>query len=417
MLEIKNLSFSYNKKDFIFKDLNLSLEKGLYVITGPNGSGKTTLVRIITRMAELLYQGKIEGRISLNGKENFKPYVVLQNNDASLFYETLVDEISFLSLNKDFIFKDPLEFFKRWNLEKIKDIRSDFLSYGQKQIYSIAVSLSFKDRDNLIIMDEPIAFLDELNIAYFRDLISELKKENVILLFGHRFLEISDIVDGFFNISGGKIEKIPKITYQRKKLISANHDRKDIILKISSLTHNFIKNKVDFEIKKFDMKVVYGINGSGKTTLAKILSGIVRDFKGYLYIEEKHADSRFLLENVYPVFANPDTQIISRRISNIFENFCEKANSILKKLCLLEKKDYFISHLSYGEKQKFLIAYAILKNKKIILVDEPFISFDYESEKAIFEILKDYIEEGGSVIFFTHRKDILDLVDCDIIEL
>jgi energy-coupling factor transporter ATP-binding protein EcfA2 len=45
-------------------------------------------------------------------------------------------------------------------------------------------------------MDEPLAFLDADNIDSFKKTLSELKKNNTVLIFGHRFEELSDLIDG-----------------------------------------------------------------------------------------------------------------------------------------------------------------------------------------------------------------------------
>lgn len=419
MLEIKNLYFYYIKENLIFENLNFSCPNGCFAITGPNGSGKTTLIRVISKVSDALYGGKTEGEIKFDGSANFTPSVVLQNNDSNIFCETAFEEVSFFCLNKNFIFKNPSDFFKHWGMENIKDIRTDRLSYGQKQKYSISLALSFSNRANLVLMDEPLAFLDADNINLFKKTLCELKQNNTVLIFGHRFEELSDLIDGYLLLKDGKISEI-KPQKKEKAVFIENKSflsEKETI-KLEKITHKNMRKKLDFILKKGEIKIVYGPNGSGKTTLCKIISGIVEDFDGDIYLNGLKANKNKLLKNVFPILANPDTQIISRKISDIFNNFRQNETEvILKKLNLYLKKDYYVSHLSYGEKQKFLIAYGVLSNKDSILIDEPFLSFDKESEHSVFEVLSDYLKSGGSVLFFTHRKDICEFMDCDIIEL
>lgn len=417
MLEIKNLSFSYNAKDFIFKDLNFSCSNGCFALTGPNGSGKTTLIRIISRLAVPLYGGLVDGDIIFNGKKDFIPSVVLQNNDSQILCETAYDEVSFFSLNRNFIFKNPSDFFKHWNIEKIKDIRTDFLSYGEKQKYAISLCLSFSNRANLILMDEPLAFLDENNINSFREILKDLKKNNTVLIFGHRFDEISSVIDDYFVIKDKKISKLDSFTYHKKLILKNDTFSNSIFIKADNIVSKFIRKKINFEIRKGEMKIIYGPNGSGKTTFVKIISGMINEFDGQIYVEDIKTSRKELLKNIFPILANPDTQIIARKISDIFKNSNSKWIDLIKKLGLYEKRDYYISHLSYGEKQKFLIAYAVASDKKMIIIDEPFLSFDINTEYAVFNLIKDYLTKGGVVLFSTHRKDIFNIVDCDIIEL
>ncbi|MEW6013105.1 MAG: ATP-binding cassette domain-containing protein [Elusimicrobiota bacterium] len=419
MLEIKNLSFFYIRENLIFDNLNFSCPKGCFAVTGPNGSGKTTLIRVISKVSDALYGGKTEGEIKFDGSSNFTPSVVLQNNDSNLFCETAFEEVSFFCLNKNFVFKNPSDFFKHWGLENIKDIRTDKLSYGQKQKYSISLALSFSNRANLVLMDEPLAFLDADNIDSFKKTLSELKKNNTVLIFGHRFEELSDLIDGYFLLKSGKISEIEPQKKEKAVFIESKSDLSEReSIKLEKITHKNMRKKVDFTLRKGEIKIVYGPNGSGKTTLCKIISGILGDFDGEIYLNGLKADKNRLLKRVFPVLANPDTQIISRKISDIFNNFNKKeTEEMFRKLNLYFKKDYYVSHLSYGEKQKFLISYGVLSKKDLILIDEPFLSFDKESERSVFEVLSDYLKSGGSVLFFTHRKDISEVIDCDIIEL
>lgn len=419
MLEIKNLSFSYDKKDYVIRDLNFNVDKGCFGITGPNGSGKTTLIRVISGVGESLYGGKKIGEVIFESKSDFIPSVVLQNNDSNIFCETAKEEVEFFVLNKNFIFRNSSDFFKHWGLEVIKDIKTDKLSYGQKQKYSISLALSFSNRANLILMDEPLAFLDIDNINYFKKILFELKKNNTILIFGHRFEEIGDLIDRYYILNEGKIFESKPFPRSDSVLIKNKYNSNgQKFLRLNNITHRHIGKKIDLELKNGEIKIIYGNNGCGKTTLCKIISGMVNDYEGEIYLKGDKADSKKLLKNGFPILANPDTQIISRKISDIFKYFNETSvKEILVKLNLYKKKDYYVSHLSYGEKQKFLIAYAVLSKKDLILIDEPFLSFDMESERLIFDVLADYIISGGSVLFFTHRKDIMRMIDCDIIEL
>jgi ABC-type multidrug transport system ATPase subunit len=116
--------------------------------------------------------------------------------------------------------------------------------------------------------------------------------------------------------------------------------------------------------------------------------------------------------------SKPDVEIMARRISDMINGY---KSDVLKKymdgLGIYEKLASYASHLSYGEKQKFLMVSAILSNKKLIIIDEPLLSFDIASEKAIFLLIREYLKNGGSVIVITHRKDIIKSISCDVIEI
>lgn len=415
MLEIKNLKFSYKTGDLIFDNVNLRLEKGCHFISGPNGCGKTTLMRILSNVVYNIYRCDISGEIYLNGKKDFNPVVVLQNLDSNILYDSAYDEVKFFSFSPSFTFKNPDDFFNYWNINNFKMKNTAKLSYGEKQRYLIAIALSFINKDKMICLDEPFAFLDDENVSYIKDLIKKLKKDSLILLFGHNISEVNDIVDFFWVIKNKKI--VPMETnslYSKLSKLLGSKRSQDIVLKCESVSHNYIRKKVSFEIRKGELKVLYAPNGSGKTTLVKILSGMINDYSGNIYINGKKADSFLLLKSVFCVLSNPDTQIIARTIRDFFEDDKFYIN-LLKKIGLDLKLNYYISHLSYGEKQKLLILYSLFKKKDLIIIDEPFMSFDCETETSILEFIEDYLKNGGSVIISTPKKNFFR--GCDIIEL
>jgi len=417
MLEIKNLRFSYKSGDLIFDGADLKIDKGCYFIGGANGSGKTTLIRILTKLAQNLYKCEMSGEIYLNGKKDFKPVVVSQNIDSCVLYDTAYEEIRFFSLNSDFIFRNPDDFFKSWKLEDFKTKNTNKLSYGEKQKYLISVALSFLNRDNIICLDEPFAFLDDENVLYIKNLIKKLKNEFIVLFFGHNQDEVFDIADSFFVIKNKKIIPLDyKDTKIEIKKSFKYKNRNNTVLKCEGISHNYMRKKISFEIKSGELKVLYAPNGSGKTTLVKILSGICEDYSGSLYLKGSKANRSALLESVFCVLSNPDAQLIARTVREFLgnDNFYLE---LLKRVGLESKMDCYISHLSYGEKQKLLILYSIFKKKDLIIIDEPFMSFDYETEVSILNLIDEYLKNEGSVIISTPKRNFFDYLDCDIIDL
>ena len=417
-MEIKNLSFSYDGINKIFDGVSLSFRNGCYALTGSNGSGKTTLVRIISGVAVELYKGKLSGKISIDDESLKKPAVIPQELDSSLLAETAYDEVSFFSLNKNFRFKDPDEFFKSWKLDDIKNKKTDRLSSGEKQRYIISVNLSFLNRADLVVMDEPLAFLDDNNLNLLMEMLAKLKKNFTVLIVGHRFDEMSEVIDGYFEIRDKKILPFVHKKYESEILINGDEFKKEKnCVAVKNLSHRFLKKSIDFELKSGEIKVLYGPNGSGKTTVTRILAGMIDDYEGDIYFCGGKADRSLLYKNVFPVMSNPDVEIMARKMSDMFGYKNDLLKKYLEGLGIYEKLDSYASQLSYGEKQKFLIVSAILSNKKLIIIDEPLLSFDIASEKAIFLLLREYLKNGGSVLFITHRMDIIKSIRCDVIEI
>ncbi|MEO0296778.1 MAG: ATP-binding cassette domain-containing protein, partial [candidate division WOR-3 bacterium] len=66
LIEFKNVSFSYNGSDYVLKDINLKIGRGINAIVGPSGAGKSTLINILLRFYE-----PQEGEIFIDGEDIF----------------------------------------------------------------------------------------------------------------------------------------------------------------------------------------------------------------------------------------------------------------------------------------------------------------------------------------------------------
>lgn len=185
MLELKNVTKRYDGVAVI-DHLNLSIEdKTILTIVGPSGAGKTTLLRCISGLEKI-----DEGQFILNGKP-FDPYtnrnlegtigVVFQ--DFQLFPNLSVLEnitlapINVLKKNSKDAKKDVMPIIKQLKLEEYVDRYPYQLSGGQKQRVAIARALAMKPQ--ILCYDEPTSALDPELRDEVKNIILDLKKENI----------------------------------------------------------------------------------------------------------------------------------------------------------------------------------------------------------------------------------------------
>lgn len=165
--------------------------------------------------------------------------------------------------------------------------------------------------------------------------------------------------------------------------------------------------EVDLCIEKGEIFGIIGKSGSGKSTLLKIIQGIEKADVGEIFLEENTESSyifqEFNLLYNKNVFDNVALPLILKR-KKIDRKEIEKT---LDFVGLLDKKNFFISELSGGEKQRVAIARALVTNPNLLLCDEVTASLDKFIQKEILELfLKINRDYGTTIILVTHELDV-----------
>ena len=188
MIEIKNLSFQYKRKDrFILEKLNFSCNKGtVNVIIGLNGSGKTTLIKTIAGLLEK-YQGEIfiDGKnlkeLSIKERAYKMAYVSQRSSSTDDF--SVLEYLLFSTVNKLNFYQSPndedrkkvLHCAGQFKITHLLNKKLCEISGGERQIVSICGAI-VQDTD-LIILDEPTSALDIKNQQAVLAIIKKIAKE------------------------------------------------------------------------------------------------------------------------------------------------------------------------------------------------------------------------------------------------
>ena len=186
IIEIKNLSFNYTPNKTIFSNLNLNIKKGeITTLLGKNGCGKSTLIKLLSKnitnyTGNIFLENKELKSYSL--KELAKKLSIVYQNNATPQEITVFDMVSFARLPYQNIFfykktKEDIEkinfALKETDLIEYKNTIVSELSGGQLQRVYIAMCLA-QDTE-IIILDEPTAFLD---IKYQKSIMKLVKRLN-----------------------------------------------------------------------------------------------------------------------------------------------------------------------------------------------------------------------------------------------
>ena len=207
-LKIENLTKDFG--DFTAVDhLSLTMTNGVYGLLGINGAGKTTLTRMLCTLLK-----PSEGSITYNGKDIFKldaDYRKLLGylpQDFGFYPEfTVQDYLLYVAaikgLKSAVAKKRVKELISQVSLFKVANKKMKKLSGGMKRRAGIAQAML--NNPKILILDEPTAGLDPNERIRFRNLISELSEDRLVLLSTHIVSDIEYIANEILLMKDGSL--------------------------------------------------------------------------------------------------------------------------------------------------------------------------------------------------------------------
>ncbi len=188
IISLENVTFSYDKRHNVLKDISLSIEKGEYVcVIGHNGSGKSTLAKLFNALI-VPDSGSVtvDGFSSADKKSLFeirkRVGVVFQNPDNQQVASIVEDDVAFgpenVGLPREEIGKRIDFALSAVGMESFKKSSPARLSGGQKQRIAIAGVLALKP--DVIVLDESTAMLDPKGRKEVLSVVDKLNKEQAV---------------------------------------------------------------------------------------------------------------------------------------------------------------------------------------------------------------------------------------------
>ena len=196
------------------------------------------------------------------------------------------------------------------------------------------------------------------------------------------------------------------------------------VSEISKIYPGCIANdKVSLEFESGKIYALLGENGAGKSTLVKILSGVVKPDEGEVFLNNESIKLNSPLDakknNIGMVFQHFN---LFETLS-VFENLSIDSdkkdedlrilvNDILKKYNFNIDLDIPVLNLSAGQKQKVEIIRCLIRNPKVLIMDEPTSVLTEQETDDLFISLKQFSKDGILIIYITHKlKEVLSLCD------
>ena len=430
MITIDSFSYTYPYADLpALQDISMQIEPGEAVlIRGASGSGKTTLLYCLNGLIPHIFAGSSCGSVRLNG---FTPTetplheiaqtvgTVFQNPESQIFMMRVEDDVAFgcenLCLPREEIISrrnEALHFMGLWDMRRTETFK---LSGGYKQ--RLAVSSIYAMQPNVFLFDEPTTDLDGEGRKDFFKIIKGLKdRGKTVILVEHQYEDYLPLMDRVINMESGRIAEnnASAKTFLPAREAAALSSSSVISMQQVCFGYNRkinVLDNINIMIRKGEIVAFCGDNGSGKTTLLKIISGLLQADQGEITILNIHKPAlESLVGRVGFLFQNPDEQLFAATVEEeiAFGPDClGRRTDVEQYLEIAGLKAHRLRHpqtISRGQRQILAVISIMAMEPEIIILDEPTTGLDNRTWHKLIDLLYDYADRGGTVIFSTHNE-------------
>ncbi|MDD3337761.1 MAG: sugar ABC transporter ATP-binding protein [Lachnospiraceae bacterium] len=462
ILAVKGIKKSFGGVHAL-KGVDLTIKEGeTHCLAGENGCGKSTIIKVISGF----YQPD-EGTIEINEKgypvmtpsEAINAGVQVIYQDFSIFPNlTVIENLAFnqiLANKKKLVNKKEFrriaeEAVKKINFDVDLDALVETLPVADKQL--IAISRALLDNAKLIIMDEPTTALTKKEVKRLFEIITDLKKNGVTILFvSHKLDEVFEISDSITILRNGEnVITCPtsemteeKFTYYMTgRHFDTNQNKADMeknigetIMSVKGLSAPGFEN-VNFELHKGEILGVTGQLGSGRTELSLALFGLLKPTAGTITMEGKEVkipnvsaaeklgialvpedrltEGLFLPQSIIKnITVSKMDELTSKAgiLSN--KKVVEESAKWVKDIGVATKNHEFpVQTLSGGNQQKVVLGRWLATNPKVLILNGPTVGVDIGAKYDIHSLLRKLASEGMAIIIVS--DDIAEVIaTCD----
>ena len=451
--------------------VNFEVKRGeVHALMGENGAGKSTLMKVLTG----IYQ-KDSGSITYKGKEtefhNTKEAqdagVVIVHQELNMVGDLTVAQNIFIGrepkkgfrIDDKKMIEDSKKLFQDLNIEIDPREKMNNLTVGKQQMCEIAKAISHKAE--VIIFDEPSAALTEKEIADLFEIIRDLRKKGLgIVYISHRMDEIKVITDRVTVMrDGGYVGTlitaestkediinmmVGRVIYEDPKEHSMVAPDAPVVLKVEHLNAGKMVQDVSFELRKGEILGFSGLMGAGRTETARALFGADPKQSGKISIMGKDGQlhevtinspqdavkygigylsedrRRYGVVVQKSVTENTTLATMEQYTSGLMINKGKEKKVTEKYIKELATKtpgpDQLVVNLSGGNQQKVVIAKWLTRDSDILIFDEPTRGIDVGAKNEIYKLMSKLAAEGKSIIMISSEMtEILRMSDRIII--
>ena len=448
-------------KDFsgieVLKNVNLVLrEKSILGLVGENGAGKSTLMNILGGVHRMS-----SGKMELFG-ENYEPRspmdakmagIAFIHQELNLFSNMTVAENMFIDSRKHNRFgfisaqsrkAETEEVLRRLNIHVDANTKIENVPIGIRQLIEIAKAIVQEAR--IIILDEPTTSLSNKEKDALFELMSELRKQNVSMIYiSHALDDIIKMSDEVVVLRDGSTigeqTAVDQITKDEiiKRMIGREISQLypyleksfgDEALGVRGITKRSVVQDISFSLRKGEILGLYGLMGAGRSELANILFGIDKPDSGDIYFYGNKKDGATPISWVQTGMAyitesrRENDLLLPKSVEDnlilvSLKNFRKKSGALDRKLSHrksqamnehLNIKTYnqrrqTVGSLSGGNQQKVVIGKWLMIEPKVFIIDEPTRGVDVGAKYEIYTHINELTKTGSSVLFISSEME------------
>ncbi|WP_299896533.1 ABC transporter ATP-binding protein [uncultured Aquimarina sp.] len=254
-LEVKNVSKKYGRNKYGLKDFSINIEKGILGLLGPNGAGKSTLLKMIATASK-----PTEGVIILNKNNIIKDanymrkqlgflpqdFGVYPNLNAFEFLQYIAALKGISDQNIKLKIEQLL-----YGLNLLDAAKKPIGSYSGGMKQRIGIAQTLLNDPKVVIFDEPTVGLDPEERVRFRNLISDLSQECIVILSSHIVSDIDTIADQVAIMKNGSLLSFDT----QEKLIQLVDQKVFEVLIPKEQLDNFKKNNIVVSTARKEQKI------------------------------------------------------------------------------------------------------------------------------------------------------------------
>lgn len=448
LLDMKQIIKSFNGVE-VLHGIDFSLRAGtVHALMGENGAGKSTLMKVLAGVHKC-----DDGEIWLKGKktEIQSPRhaqelgIAMIHQELSPVPEMTVAENIFLGreprkgLFVDYkkMYADTEKLLGEMKVRVSPRAKIGRLKVADQQLIEISKAISLNA--DIIVMDEPTSAITDQEVEILFKTIANLKKKGTgIIYISHKMDEIFRIADDITvlrdgtyvnsweakdidnntlikNMVGRELNEIfPKIKVPAK----------DVVMEVRHFTKENQFEDISFLVREGEILGIAGLIGAGRTELMNAIFGLEKPDSGEVFFEGRKVEIRrpsdairhgiaYVTEDrkneglVLEMGVGQNITIASMKTlsSGMFIKRQEEKKTIDDQIRALRIKVHsprqLVGKLSGGNQQKVVLAKWMMKNPKLLILDEPTRGIDIGAKSEIYKLMGEFVEKGNSIIMIS----------------